>query len=124
MRHRISQETPPQVTSCQSGQVVSCHDLGTSEHYLNQRCPLFIISKKIRKSGGVVAEQYSVGDIYFGGGGGGEGEREWGTGILDWPKEENTFFSANLRSVMHFYCSNTISLLVKQGSTQQAIAFD
>lgn len=54
----------------------------------------------------------------------GEGEREWGTGILDWPKEENTFFSANLRLVMHFYCSNTISSLVKPGSTQQAIAFN
>ena len=44
--------------------------------------------------------------------------------FFDGPKEEYTFFSANLRSVMHLYCSNTISLLVKQGSTQQAIAFD
>ena len=123
MRHRISQETPPQVTSCQSGQVVSCHDLGTSEHYLNQRCPLFIISKKILKSGGVVADQYYLGTFILVEVGG-KGEREWGTGFLDWPKEEYTFFSANLRSVMHFYCSNTISLLVRQGSTQQAIAFD
>jgi len=46
------------------------------------------------------------------------------TGIFDRPKVEYTFFSANLRSVMHLYCSNTILLLIKQGSTQQAIAFD
>lgn len=71
-----------------------------------------------------MADQYYLGTFILVERGGGEGEREWGTGILDWPKEEYTFFSANLRSVMHFYCSNTISLLVKQGSTQQAMAFD
>lgn len=105
--------------------MVSCHDLGTSEHYLNQGCPLFIISKKILKSEGVVTDQYYLGTFILvcvckGGGGGESGE----TGIFDSPKVEYTFFSANLRSVMHLNCSNTISLLVKQGSTQQAIAFD
>ena len=47
-----------------------------------------------------------------------------GSGYFDWPKVEYTCLSANLCLVMHLYCSNTISLLVKQGSTQQAIAFD
>lgn len=70
-----------------------------------------------------MADQYYLGTFILVEGGR-EGEREWGTGILDWLKEEYTFFGANLRSVMHFYCSNTISLLVRQGSTQQAIAFD
>ena len=78
--------------------MVSCHDLGTSEHFLNQRCPLFIISKKIRKSGGVVAEQYSVGDIYFGGGGGGGGERVG-----------NGYFGLAKRGVYFFQCQFTFS---------------
>ena len=70
-----------------------------------------------------MADQYYLGTfILVSGRGGG---REVGKRVFfDGPKEEYTFFSANLRSVMHLYCSNTISLLVKQGSTQQAIAFD
>ena len=68
-----------------------------------------------------MADQYYLGTfILVSGGGRGVGKRVF----FDWPKEEYTFFSANLRSVMYLYCSNTISLLIKQGSTQQAIAFD
>ena len=67
-----------------------------------------------------MADQYYLGTFILVGGGGGE----WGAGILIGQKWSILFFVPILRSVMHLYCSNTISLLVKQGSTQQAIAFD
>lgn len=78
--------------------MVSCHDLGTSEHYLNQRCPPFIISKKILKSGGVVADQYYLGTFILVEGGGGGGERVG-----------NGYFGLAKRGVYFFQCQFTFS---------------